>query len=629
MIFNIEKLDGQFVDGIKLLSDFYGFTLGNGGVTVTAEPCEEGYGVEKTGNTAVLRYSQKTLFFTAFSHLMQRYGEDFSLQKPHIGRLGIMRDCARNGIMSEKGFRETAIYCAMMGYTYFELYGEDLLEIPEYPYLGINRGRYSKEELRRMDEYAQIFGIELVPCIQTLAHLPHIFRHDAFAEINDMQDILLVDDEKTYAFIDAVIGFCAEAFTSRHINIGMDEAHMLGFGRYMQSHGFPADRTGLFLKHLNRVLEICRKYGFQPSMWSDMIFKVAMDIHVPQAYVGMEGKTMDKAFVESFPKDVTLIFWDYYNFNQDFYDDVFRRHFEITDNVSFAGGVWTWQGFTPFNTMAEAIIEPQVASILKNSCKDVLMTAWGDGGGDCLLWTAASTLLFTAEKLSNGGDRDELNARALTIFGNTYDDLKAIEEVEKTREDSIENTVKNHHGNNPTKYLLFNDPLCGVLDAHVYPELKEMFARNAAEMKAVADKNGKLARYFESMYRLARCVEVKATLGVDITAAYKAGDKEALLKIAQERIPECLARFEQFADYYKKLWLTENKRFGFEVNDIRFGTVKKRLAHAKERIEKFARGEVERIEELEQKRQPIASFMKEKEDLGYNSFYWNTTCSLL
>ena len=63
-------------------------------------------------------------------------------------------------------------------------------------------------------------------------------------------------------------------FASRRINIGMDEAHMVGLGKYLDKHGF-TDRISLLSEHLRRVLSIAKKYGFRPMMWSDMFFRLA------------------------------------------------------------------------------------------------------------------------------------------------------------------------------------------------------------------------------------------------------------------------------------------------------------------------------------------------------------------
>ena len=64
-----------------------------------------------------------------------------------------------------------------LGYNFIRLYTEDTYEVDGEPYFGYMRGRYSREEIREMDAYAASKGIELIPCIQTLAHLNSIFRY--------------------------------------------------------------------------------------------------------------------------------------------------------------------------------------------------------------------------------------------------------------------------------------------------------------------------------------------------------------------------------------------------------------------------------------------------------------------
>ena len=56
------------------------------------------------------------------------------------------------------------------------LYTEDTYEVDNQPYFGYLRGRYSQKELREIDDYAFKHGMELIPAIQTLAHLKSIFR---------------------------------------------------------------------------------------------------------------------------------------------------------------------------------------------------------------------------------------------------------------------------------------------------------------------------------------------------------------------------------------------------------------------------------------------------------------------
>lgn len=90
---------------------------------------------------------------------------------------------------------------AKLGLNQLLLYTEDTYEVPGLPYFGTYRGRYSQEEIRQLDDYAYQFGIELVPCIQTLAHLRNALKWPMGQELKDSADILLVGSEKVYDFI--------------------------------------------------------------------------------------------------------------------------------------------------------------------------------------------------------------------------------------------------------------------------------------------------------------------------------------------------------------------------------------------------------------------------------------------
>lgn len=71
------------------------------------------------------------------------------------------------------------------------LYTEDTYEVEYEPYFGYKRGRYSTAELSELDAYAASVGIELVPCVQTLAHLNAAFRWRKYRRIQDCYDIFL------------------------------------------------------------------------------------------------------------------------------------------------------------------------------------------------------------------------------------------------------------------------------------------------------------------------------------------------------------------------------------------------------------------------------------------------------
>ncbi|MBO7156919.1 MAG: family 20 glycosylhydrolase, partial [Clostridia bacterium] len=154
-----------------------------------------------------------------------------------IKSIGVMIDCSRDGVYTLETLKDYFNIISKMGYSTVQLYTEDVYEIDGEPYFGYLRGRYTKQELKELDAYAKTLGLELIPCIQTLAHLGGITRWQEYKPYTDIDNILLAGDERTYALIDKMFASCAECFSSRRINIGMDEAHMVGLGKYLDKNG--------------------------------------------------------------------------------------------------------------------------------------------------------------------------------------------------------------------------------------------------------------------------------------------------------------------------------------------------------------------------------------------------------
>ena len=110
-------------------------------------------------------------------------------------RFGVMLDMSRNAVMKPEQVKKFAAIIKKMGYNMIQLYTEDTYEIPEEPYFGYLRGRYSMAELKDIVAYCNSIGVEIIPCIQTLAHLNTIFRWEPFGNAHDTADILLVDED--------------------------------------------------------------------------------------------------------------------------------------------------------------------------------------------------------------------------------------------------------------------------------------------------------------------------------------------------------------------------------------------------------------------------------------------------
>ena len=108
----------------------------------------------------------------------------------NFNKFGVMVDCSRNAVMTVDALKKFITIIGKMGYNQVHLYMEDTYEVDGDPQFGYLRGKYTKEELKELDDFAYALGIELVPNIQTLAHMNAYLRWRS--EIVDTNDIMLV-----------------------------------------------------------------------------------------------------------------------------------------------------------------------------------------------------------------------------------------------------------------------------------------------------------------------------------------------------------------------------------------------------------------------------------------------------
>jgi hypothetical protein len=490
------------------------------------------------------------------------------------------------------------------------LYTEDTYEVKNYPYFGYFRGKFTANEIRSLDSYAAMFGIELVPCIQTLAHLNGAFKWDCFKEINDCGDILLIGDEKTYKFLEEAIASVSKMFTSRNINIGMDEAEMVGLGKYLQKNGY-RPRFDLMMTHLRRVIAICHKYGLKPTMWSDMFFKLLSMNYYDDAKI-------DRNVVEKVPSDVTLCYWDYYKTDKAIYDRNIEKHKNFKNNISFAGGAWKWMGLAPCNLFSLETSEPALQSCYEHGISDVTVTGWGDNGGECSSFATLPVLAFYAEFCyGENTDKRSLKKRLKTCAKANFDDFMNLDLV------NLPNTKgKIVFPTNPSKYLLYQDILCGLFDSCVeIGKYNEQFKKNVSMNKRAAKRNPEWSYIFETNGALNSLLSKKCDIGLKIKKAYDDKDRETLREIASVELLKILKDTEKLHFALRQQWYSENKTFGFDVIDIRFGTLKERIASARLRITDYLEGKTEKLDELEEKRLPFTNRSFENSDQIDENFW--------
>lgn len=576
MIYNIDDVK---VEIRSALQEFKNFRFDKDGVRFY---CEQGgkNSISYDGNTLRITYTTVArLVYSLFLFDARGYvGET----ENSYDNLVAMLDMSRNAVKTVATVKKWMRYLVLMGYTGIQLYMEDVYEVPEEPYFGYKRGRYSQKELKEIVGYGKLLGLEVVPAIQTLAHLNCLAHWRRFERIIDINDILLADEEETYVFIENIFKSLQECFACEKINIGMDEAHMVGLGQYLDKHGY-TDRASIVVKHLQRVCGIAEKYGFtKPMMWNDTFIRLANQGK-------FEGGKVPEKVLDLVPKNITLCAWSYLQRDVKVYVDMLKKQQMFGRPVYFAGGANCWNGFTPQNKYALKQTFDCMKGCKKVGVKNFIMTLWGDDGAECSFFAALPVVAYCGA-IANG--RRDYKALFKAMTGVSFDKFMRLDLPNDI-------SVLNDPFAQVSKYMLYNDCLQGLFDCTVNLPDGEKYKSIALRLSRLA-KNKEWGYIFKTQAALARLLHVKYGLGVKTREAYLAGDREGLERLVNKDYNLLIKRIEDFYEAFRAQWFAENKAYGFEVQDYRLGGLKGRVTHCKRILQDYLDGKTVNVEELEE-----------------------------
>ncbi len=561
--------------------------------------------VEKENNKVLISYGQLSSLFRGLTLIKEMANEKsyYVSFNRHFDSNCWMIDVSRNATFKISQVKKVIMIMALFGMNRLMLYTEDTYEMKKYPYFGYLRGRYTKEDIHELVEYGNSLGVELVPCIETLDHLGRTLRWDAFLDVTDGPTNVMVEEDKTYEFIEEMIKTCRENYQSKYIHLGMDECWGLGLGRYKNLKGLPKDRVELFNKHLQRVIDICKKYDFTPIIWGDMHFRL---VNVDGNYYSDKDLTLEvKALI---PKDVTLVYWDYYHDTKQVYDDMVKKYLSLDNPVYFAGGAWNWSSFSPFIKLALERSSLALTSMIEHKVKDIMVTTWGDCGAECSNFAALPTLaMYSVFDYEGKDDREALKSLLYAVIEEKLENMFILDCSNEVEDNKYPKET------NCGRFYLYQDPLLGLFDKTVKPEYRYKYASYLPKIKKAQEESKYYGYIYQNMYDLVNLLKEKVDLGVRLRKAYKEGNKKELQTLKDKDIPLIASLVEKFRKSFKERWDKENRSFGYEVMDGRLGFLRNRLDTTISKLDDFLSNRIEKIDELEEEILPYSTLTKDDE----------------
>lgn len=501
-------------------------------------------------------------------------------------KLSVFVECSTGNTPRVKTVKKLIDMLSEMGYRELYLGCTDAYKIEGEPYFNYKRGGYTAADFREMDAYAAAHGMELVASIQTLAHLHYLKKHDVYKELFDTEDILLVGDERVYAFIEKMLGAISAGISCRRIHLGFDEAFTLGKGEYLRRNGY-RDPKQILLDHLERVADIAgKKFGYTCEIWADMLLEERA------------GSLTAQQIAARLPENVRLIAWNYTMREE----DQLRRYLEACKasgrEVSFAGAAWKICGFAPSNRYSISVALSQMKVCSEMGIGRYMLTLWSDGGG-MVSDFAVLPALYAAAEYAYGriGGEEEIDEkldreRFRRITGAEYDDLASLDYLNDPFRKNLLTL------NSRSYWILYSDLLFGNYDRYLSRGTGERYAALAADYAEKA--KGPFAHLFAMSSAYASVLAVKSELGPEIRAAYRAGDRKAL-SAALGKAGELKTRMNEFIKVFEDYWLRDNSAFGLDVLHLFFGGQVVRYSYVEKRISEYLAdgGSIEEMEGIE------------------------------
>ncbi len=283
---------------------------------------------------------------------------------PVLAYRGVMVDMSHGALPSEKEVERQLEFLARWKANQYYFYSEDSIELKGYPLLNPG-GRFSQDEVRRIIAYGRARHVDVIPCLELYGHQHDLFRVEEYAELADLPHGTEFDprNPQRNSLLTDWVTQLAQLFPSPFVHIGFDEAFQIE--QAARQGGMAAQPAQLFVRQLNTVDELFKKYGKTVMAWGDIMVKY------PE-------------IVSQLPSGLIAVAWEY--------DPGPESHYQhwlgplATQHIPhmIASGVTCWNQVMPDYARSFENIDTFLASGRKSGAMGLMNTLWTDDAQNLL-----------------------------------------------------------------------------------------------------------------------------------------------------------------------------------------------------------------------------------------------------
>lgn len=186
---------------------------------------------------------------------------------PALAYRGVMIDFSEGELIRVSEAERQIDLMARFKINQYYFYSEASIEFEGYDVVNPN-GRYSREEVRQVIEYARQRHIDVIPCMELYGHMHNLFRFEKYADLALPRYGGEFDprNPRLYAVLDNWIEQTARLFPSPWYHVGFDEPWSLGKIGVVPGK----DPFKTFMEVLRHVSEQARGHGKRIGFFADI-----------------------------------------------------------------------------------------------------------------------------------------------------------------------------------------------------------------------------------------------------------------------------------------------------------------------------------------------------------------------
>jgi hexosaminidase len=385
-IYNVGQHLVNMLEGLGLTPELTAAPAGEPAISLWLEPSllprPQSYRIiiDRTGVT-IVGGDEPGLFYgvCTLAQLVRTARKDEPIQLPHVkivdwpdfAHRGLMFDVTRDKVPTMETLYSLVEMLAGLKINQLQLYTEHTFAYRGHEEVWKEASPLTGEEILALDAYCRGHYIELAPNQNSFGHMHRWLKHDTYRHLAEIPEGWMHpfhDEREPYSICPSDPGsleLLADLydqllphFSSRQVNVGLDETFDLGMGRSKELCEAQGTER-VYLDFLLKVYDLIRRRGGTMQFWGDIIIK-------------------RPELIAELPKDLVALEWGYEA------DHPFAEHGKLFADAGLS--FYVCPGTSSWNTLVgrteNALGNLRSAAIngQKNGAIGYLITDWGDFG---------------------------------------------------------------------------------------------------------------------------------------------------------------------------------------------------------------------------------------------------------